>query len=153
MAGFFASLQANRSTATATATELRIYGDKYKPANLRPVSATVGNRKVLAARVNTREVVNPQGIPRVTKEAWVFVTELDGSPSTSHGYLRITGDGPVNALQPGQWLDPNSVEVADMYQGGRKLNGIYLQKATPIEQSAVDPQFIAYCEAHGIPLE
>ena len=151
MAGFFASLQANRSTATATAQpSLRIYGDTYVPTNVRMLtSAETAGRKVFAVRVNERTQTNRQGIPYVSKEAWAFVAGPDGKPSTARVYLKLRNDSP---LQVGQWLDPSSVKIANMLQGGRQLNGTYLQDATPINDDAVDADFKAYCDANGIDL-
>lgn len=151
MAGFFASLQANRSTATATAQpSLRIYGDTYVPTNVRMLtSAETAGRKVYAVRVNERTQTNRQGIPYVSKEAWAFVAGPDGKPSTARVYLKLRNDSP---LQVGQWLDPSSVKIANMLQGGRQLNGTYLQDATPINDDAVDADFKAYCDANGIDL-
>lgn len=151
MPGFFASLQANRNTASATAQpSLRIYGDTYVPTNVRTLtSAETAGRKILAVRVNQRTQVNRQGIPYVSKEAWVFVAGPDGKPSTARVYLKLRND---DAHQVGQWLDPNSIKIANMLQGGRQLNGTYLQEATPIADDQVDPEFVAYCEANGIDL-
>ena len=134
MAGFFASLQANRSTATATAQpSLRIYGDTYVPTNVRMLtSAETAGRKVFAVRVNERTQTNRQGIPYVSKEAWAFVAGPDGKPSTARVYLKLRHDSPL--------------------QVGRQLNGTYLQDATPINDDAVDADFKAYCDANGIDL-
>lgn len=151
MAGFFAALQANRSIATATAqSSLRIYGDTYVPTNVRNLtSAETAGRKVLAVRVNERTQTNRQGIPYVSKEAWAFVEGPDGKPSTARVYLKLRNDSP---LQVGQWLDPSSIKIANMLQGGRQLNGTYLQDATPINDDAVNAEFKAYCDANGIDL-
>lgn len=152
MAGFFASLQANRSNATANAQpSIRIYGDQYVAKNERKLTAdpALASRKVLAVRVNQRQQVNRQGLPYLSKEAWAFVTGPDGKPSTARIYLKLRNDSP---LQVGQWLDPATLTVANMEQAGRMLNGLYVVKADPIADDKVNPDFIAYCTENGIDL-
>ena len=151
MAGFFAQLRANSSNAPLTAQpSLRIYGDSYEPVNSRILASTeVAGRKIFAARVNQREQVNRQGMPYIAKEVEVFLAGTDGKPSTAQTYLRLRQDNP---MQVGQWLDPASIRIANMKQGGRLLNGVYLEDATVIEKDAVDPEFKAFCETKGIAL-
>ena len=151
MAGFFASLQANRSIATANAQPtIRIYGDQYVPKNERKLTANeLGGRKVLAVRVNQRQQVNRQGSPYLSKEAWAFVTGPDGKPSTARVYLKLRNDSP---LQVGQWLDPDTLTVANMEQAGKMLNGTYVVKYDEIKDDKVNPDFIAYCTENGIDL-
>lgn len=151
MAGFFASLQANRSNATANAQpSIRIYGDKYVAKNERPLTAAeLGGRKVLAIRVNQRQQTNKQGLPYLSKEAWAFVAGPDGKPSTARAYLKLTSDSP---LQVGQWLNPDTLTVANMEQAGRMLNGTYVIKYDIIADDKVNPDFLAYCSENGIDL-
>ena len=149
--GFFSSLRAQASAQVATAQpSLRIYGDSYEPGNSRLLTSNeVAGRKIFAARVNQREQVNRQGLPYIAKEVEVFLAGTDGKPSTAQTYLRLRQDSP---MQVGQWLDPASIRIANMKQGGRLLNGVYLEDAKAIEKDAVDPEFKAFCEAKGVEL-
>lgn len=151
MPGFFASLRANSNNTPSTAQPtLRIYGDSYEPVNQRVLSdKDVAGRKVYAARVNQREQVNRQGLPYVAKEVEVFLGGIDGKPSTAQTYLRLRQD---SDLTVGQWLDPNSLNICNMKQGGRMLNGVYLESATTIDANSVNADFKAFCEAKGLAL-
>ena len=149
--GFFSSLRAQASAQVATAQpSLRIYGDSYEPLNSRILtSAEVAGRKIFAARVNQREQVNRQGLPYVAKEVEVFVAGTDGKPSTAQTYLRLRQDSP---FQVGQWLNHATLRIANMKQGGRVLNGTYLESGDPIDKTAVDAEFAAFCDSKGITL-
>jgi len=152
MPGFFASLQANRSTNAAANAQpsIRIYGDKYVVKNERKLtSAELGGRTILAIRVNQRQQTNKQGLPYLSKEAWAFVTGPDGKPSTARVYLKLRTDSP---LQVGQWIDPDTLTVANMEQAGRMLNGTYVYKYDIIPDDKVNPDFLAYCTENGIDL-
>lgn len=148
MPGFFSSLRANSTAPTTAQPTLRIYGDSYEPVNQRILSdKDVAGRKIYAARVNQREQVNRQGLPYVAKEVEVFLSGTDGKPSTAQTYLRLRQD---TELTVGQWLDPNTLHICNMKQGGRTLNGVYLESATKIDATSVDAEFKAFCDAHGI---
>lgn len=149
--GFFSSLRAQAGAQVATAQpSLRIYGDSYEPLNSRILTpAEVAGRKIYAARVNQREQVNRQGLPYIAKEVEVFLAGTDGKPSTAQTYLRLRQDSPLTV---GQWLNPATIHIANMKQGGRVLNGVYLESAETIEKTAVDPEFAAFCDSKGIAL-
>ena len=151
MPGFFASLQARGAQTTATAQpSLRIYGDTYVPKNERVLTSDeLGGRKIFAVRVNQRQQENRQGLPYMSKEAWVFVAGPDGKPSTARVYLKLRNDSEFTV---GQWLDPKSIHIANMEQAGKMLNGTYVQSATIIDEKDVDAEFLAYCQAHDIDL-
>lgn len=151
MPGFFASLQARGAQTTANAQpSLRIYGDTYVPKNVRVLtSAETGGRKIYAVRVNQRQQVNRQGIPFMSKEAWAFVAGPDGKPSTARVYLKLRNDSPFTV---GQWLNPDTLSIANMEQGGKVLNGTYVQSADAIAEDAVNADFLAYCKENSIDL-
>lgn len=151
MAGFFASLQANRSNsanAQANNRGLRLFGDSYEPFNQHTLtSQDVSGRKLVAARVHNRQQVNRQGLPYTSKEVIVFVAGTDGKPSKTRTFLKVRNDSP---LQEGAWLNPNTIEIANMRQAGRELSGVYVQKCDEVAVDQVDADFKAMFEAEGV---
>ena len=126
----------------------RSYGAKYVPFNfalktdavLRGANGMPDRREILAAQVESEPTENRRGQVYEQKKVVCFHADANGGFAGEYIFLKLRSDSP---LQPGQWLDPKTLVVAQMKQGSTEFNGQYLvEEGHDFGQGLVKPTLI-----------